>query len=31
MKKNLLANLRGDPRFQQLMERVKREYEAFEV
>jgi TolB-like protein len=26
-----LANLRGDPRFEQLMERVKREWEKFEV
>jgi TolB-like protein/Flp pilus assembly protein TadD len=26
-----LANLRGDPRFEQLMQRVKREYEEFEV
>ncbi len=26
-----LANLRGDPRFDALMARVKREWEAFEV
>jgi hypothetical protein len=26
-----LANLRGDPDFEQLMRRVKREWEEFEV
>jgi hypothetical protein len=27
----LLANIRGEPRFKALMERVKREWENFEV